>query len=123
MRRAARLVISLALVLAAAAPAAARGLASFGRCLEREGAVFYGTSWCPQCDAQRRVLGSAMSYVPYVECSVDGERRSNTECKDADIHAYPTWEFGDGSRATGRQSLEALASRTGCALDDEPDDD
>jgi hypothetical protein len=123
MRRAARLVISLALVIAAAVPAAAGGLASFGRCLEREGAVFYGTSWCPQCDAQRRVLGSAMSYVPYVECSVDGGRRSTAECEDADIHAYPTWEFGDGSREAGRKSLAALASRTGCPLDGDPDDD
>jgi len=121
--RGAPLVTSLAIALAAALPAGARDLASFGRCLEREGAVFYGTSWCPQCDAQRRVLGSAMRYVPYVECSIDGGRRSTAECEDADIHAYPTWEFGDGAREAGRKSLEALASRTGCELDDESDAD
>jgi hypothetical protein len=121
MRNAA-LVLSIAIGFAAA-PTSARNLASFGRCLEREGAVFYGTSWCPQCDAQRRVLGSAMRHVPYVECSVDGGRRSTAECDEADIHAYPTWEFGDGTREAGRKSLEALASRTGCALDDASDAD
>lgn len=123
MRRMARRWLASAALLATAAPAVAGSLAGFGRCLDREGAVFYGASWCPQCDAQRRILGSAMRHVHYVECSADGGRETTHECEDADIRAFPTWVFGDGSSQSGRLSLETLASRTGCALDDGPSDD
>jgi glutaredoxin len=89
----------------------------FGRCLTRQGAIFYGASWCPHCHAQRETLGDAMSHVHYVECSVDGERgRSTPACKAADVNSYPTWVFADGSRAEGEQSLARLAAKTGCAL-------
>jgi hypothetical protein len=117
MRRLLPLGWALSVLLSAAAPVAARSLASFGRCLDREGATFYGTSWCPHCNAQREMLGAGMRYVHYVECSVGGERRSTEACRDAGARSYPTWEFADGSRAHGRLSLQQLAERTGCTLD------
>jgi glutaredoxin len=93
------------------------GSAEFGRCLTQRGAVFYGTSWCPHCRAQRRILGGAISYVRYVECSVRGDQEAQAPaCTKAGIGAYPTWVFGDGSRAGGEQSLANLAARTGCKL-------
>lgn len=103
--------------LAATTDAGAATLAGFGRCLKSKGATFYGASWCPHCRAQREALGDAMDYVRYVECSVDGARGASTAaCDKADVHGYPTWIFGDGSRASGEQSLAALAAKTGCAL-------
>ncbi len=91
---------------------------AFGQCLARSGAIFFGASWCPVCEAQRRVLGPAMAEVRYVECSRDGERGGQrSRCEDAGVEGYPTWVFGDGARMTGRLSLERLASRSGCRLE------
>ena len=104
-----------------ATPCFARSLTTFGMCLDREGAIFYGTSWCPKCRAQNDLLGGAARYVHYVECSADGGREVTQECEDAGIKAFPTWVFADGSRQSGRLSVEALAAHTGCSLDDGDD--
>lgn len=91
----------------------------FGQCLTSKGAIFFGASWCPQCYEQRRMLGPAMSYVRYVECSVRGERGEvQPACEVLRIESYPTWVFADGSRA-GKQSLEKLAAKTGCKVSDD----
>ena len=110
-------------ILALASAAQARSLATFGMCLAREGATFYGASWCPQCRAQQKLLGTGSGYVHYVECSADGGRETTQACRDAGISKYPTWVFADGSRETGRLSVETLAARSGCPLDDGEDDD
>jgi glutaredoxin len=100
--------------------ASASGLAEFGRCLGRQGATFYGASWCPHCRRQREALGEAMSGVRYVECAVDGGREATASaCTAAKVNSFPTWVFADGSRAAGAQSLAALAAKTGCALPSE----
>jgi glutaredoxin len=110
-------VIGLTVALAPAAAVDAAGLDGFGRCLKQAGATFYGASWCPHCAAQRQTLGDAMSHVRYVECSEDGDRGAPARpCKAANVSSYPTWVFADGSRASGEQSLEALAAKTGCTL-------
>jgi large repetitive protein len=116
-------LLSVAAALTLASPAGARSLAMFGMCLAREGTIFYGASWCPQCRAQQEILGGASRYVRYVECSVDGGRDTTEECRDADVSKYPTWVFPDGSRQTGRVSIETLAARSGCPLDDEGEED
>jgi hypothetical protein len=122
MRRIAALLAGLTTMAALASPASARSLATFGMCLAREGAIFYGASWCPQCRAQQKLLGSGSGYVHYVECSADGGREKTQECQDAGITGYPTWVFADGSRVPGRLSIETLAERSGCGLDEEDDD-
>ncbi len=100
-----------------ATTASAMDLDGFGRCLRRERATFYGASWCPQCHAQRELLGEAMRHVRYVECALEGEpRKSTDECKVAHIDGYPTWTFADGTRVSGRVSLGYLAAKTGCEL-------
>jgi glutaredoxin len=121
MRRIGWWLVVAAMAVGGTAPAGARSLATFGMCLDREGVVFYGTSWCPHCRAQQQELGRAMRYVHYVECSVDGGRETTDECKDADVTTFPTWVFPDGSRQTGRLSIATLAERSGCALDDDGD--
>jgi hypothetical protein len=105
------------LVLLATGDARAVSLAGFGRCLKSKGATFYGTAWCPHCGTQRETLGDAMTFVRYVECSIDGERGETTAaCRKAKVASFPTWTFGDGSRADGAQSLGELAAHTGCTL-------
>jgi glutaredoxin len=91
-------------------------LDSFARCVRDSGATFYGTYWCPQCKAQRELFGRADRYIRYVECAEQGTDEQTRACKKAGIKSYPTWEFGDGSRVTGRQPLERLAQHTRCEL-------
>ena len=109
------LAIAAAMLVTASA-AEAVTLAGFGRCLKSKGAIFDGTSWCPHCRAQQDTLGDAMTYVRYVECSVDGTRETTPECRKAKIDGYPTWAFSDGSQESGAQSLAELAAKTGCTL-------
>ena len=88
---------------------------TFSQCLADNGATFYGAFWCPHCGDQKELLENAAS-IPYVECSTPDRRGQTQECVDAGIESYPTWEFADGERLTGTQSLETLAEQTGCAL-------
>jgi hypothetical protein len=108
-----RLLLASTLLLAGAGVTHA-DLTEFARCLTKAGAIFYGTSWCPHCSAQRRMFGSAFPQVAYVECSVNDTKETTAECAQAGVTSYPTWEFRDGSRLTGELSLERLASKTGC---------
>jgi hypothetical protein len=87
----------------------------FAQCLNDAGAVEYGAWWCPHCADQKELFGSSFDYVNYVECST-AARTMNQTCQDAGIEGYPTWEFADGSRLGGAQSLETLAEKTGCEL-------
>jgi len=91
-------------------------LDAFTTCLEEQGATFYGAFWCPHCNDQKRVFGRSQKLLPYVECSTPDRQNQTPECAEAGITGYPTWEFADGERATGPQTLATLAERTGCEL-------
>jgi len=43
-------------------------------------------------------------------------------CLEKKVDGYPTWDFADGSRVTGEQSLRVLAEKTGCQLPIEAND-
>ncbi|TAL50431.1 hypothetical protein EPN81_02770 [Patescibacteria group bacterium] len=90
----------------------------FAQCLTNSGVTMYGAWWCPHCENQKDLFGSAFDQVTYMECST-ASRTMNQTCRDAGIEGYPTWEFGDGSRASGEQTLESLAEASGCALPSE----
>ncbi len=110
------MVVALA-VLGLAAGAEAGSIDAFARCLRDRGAVFYGASWCPQCAKQRQLFGGSERLLRYVECA--GEDGGQTAaCGRAGITGYPTWEFADGTRVTGRLSLGQLAGRAGCKVPD-----
>jgi len=97
------------------APGQYDGLA---QCLTEKGAKFYGASWCPHCAEQKRMFGSSMKYVDYVECAIPGNQRGQTKaCDDAKIESYPTWVFADGARVTGEQLPKSLAEKAGCGLE------
>lgn len=88
----------------------------FAKCLKDNGAIFYGTFWCPHCQNQKALFGSSKKYLPYTECSTPDSNGQLKVCKDANITGYPTWQFADNSRTEGEISLEALAEKTSCVL-------
>lgn len=91
-------------------------LDAFARCLATKQATMYGAYWCPHCADQKEMFRSSFEYVPYVECGVRGSRDEAPVCKDAGVKHFPTWQFADGERREGTQTLQALGSKTGCAL-------
>ena len=88
----------------------------FAKCLAARQATMYGAYWCPHCADQKEMFASSFQYVPYVECGMPGSRAEAQVCKDAGIKHFPTWQFADGERQEGAQSLQALAAKTGCSL-------
>jgi len=89
---------------------------AFATCLTDKGAVFYGAFWCPHCQAQKKLFGSSVKLLPYVECSTANGSGQLQTCKDKNVSGYPTWEFADESRLTGEISLKQLAEKTSCTL-------
>jgi hypothetical protein len=86
-------------------------LSAFAQCLTDQGALMYGTYWCPLCSRQKAVFGNAWQFIGYVECTEDPQR-----CIRAGVQGYPTWVLQDGSKLVGMQLLESLAQASGCAL-------
>jgi uncharacterized membrane protein/glutaredoxin len=83
-----------------------RGLAEH---LTKTEAKFYGASWCPHCQDQKKLFGSSAKRVPYVECSPGGQNAPSAPiCKEKNISNYPTWII-NGQRHTGVQPLDMLA--------------
>lgn len=89
---------------------------ALAQCLTEKGVKFYGASWCPHCAEQKRMFGSSMKHVDYVECALPGNQRGQAQaCEDAKIESYPTWVFPDGTRLMGEQLPSVLAAKAGCA--------
>ncbi len=91
-------------------------LDGFAQCLKDKGAIFYGAFWCPHCQDQKKLFGTAKRFLPYVECSTPNGNGQQQICADKKIEGYPLWEFADGTRESGLLSLVRLAEKTGCAL-------
>jgi len=89
---------------------------TFAQCIKDKGAIFYGTFWCPHCQAQKARFGKSAKLLPYVECSTPDGQGQIPACKDAGVTSYPTWKFADGSVKVGEVELAELASTTGCTL-------
>lgn len=83
---------------------------NLAKCLTENGAVFYGTNWCPHCNEQKKLFGSAMEYIVFVDCDANRDT-----CVNAGIEAYPTWIIGDKT-LTGTQQLYKLSKISGCPL-------
>lgn len=94
--------------------------AAFAGCLTERGATYYGAFWCPRCQEQNTMFGSAKEKLNYVECSTPDGKGQLPICQEAKITGYPTWEFSDGSRLSGVQRFEVLAQKTGCPLPQKP---
>lgn len=86
------------------------GLDAFANCLTENDAVFYGTEWCGFCTQQKNIFGDSMKYINYIDCD-----RNRNICSAQGITGFPTWKI-KGQSYPGVQSLDVLASRTGCEL-------
>lgn len=75
--------------------------------LKQSGAAFYGAYWCPHCQNQKKMFGSAASRLPYVECDARGKDAQVAACQAAGVRAYPTWVI-NGERREGELSVSDL---------------
>ncbi len=93
---------------------------ALAQCIKDSGAQFYGAFWCPHCQEQKKLFGSAAKLLPYIECSTLNGQGQLQICKDKKIEGYPTWELKDGTRLANENgagvSLQTLAEKTGCTL-------
>ena len=87
---------------------------ALAQCLKDGGATFYGAFWCPHCQDQKALFGSAAELLPYTECAPQDGNGQTQACADAKITSYPTWRFKDGSELKGAIALATLAEKTGC---------
>ena len=89
----------------------ARALAEY---LTDEGALFYGASWCPHCQEQKRLFGASASRLPYIECSPAGPNTPQApSCNRASVRSYPTWVIKGRTIAGEVLSLAQLAAAVG----------
>ncbi|WP_017325864.1 vitamin K epoxide reductase family protein [Synechococcus sp. PCC 7336] len=82
--------------------------------LQQTEIAMYGANWCPHCQEQKELFGTAFNQLHYVECSPYGGRGTPQapECVAEEIKSYPTWIY-KGDRIYGIQTLEQLAALTG----------
>jgi hypothetical protein len=88
----------------------------FAQCLTDAGVKEYGAFWCGKCKEQKALFGRSFKYVNYIECSLPNHEM-NQRCQEENIEGYPVWEFADGERINGFLSLETLAEKTNCTLE------
>ncbi len=88
----------------------------FAQCLTEKDVKFYGAFWCPHCARQKQLFGDALEKINYIECSLPDRSGQTSICIGKNITGYPTWEFTDGTRLSGEQTLEKLSQKSGCAL-------
>jgi len=99
-------------------------LEEFAQCLRERGVTMYGADWCPHCQDQKAMFGSAFARVPYVECPDEPKL-----CQSKGIQSYPTWILSDppattlsvearqgGRKLEGVQKVETLARESGCTF-------
>lgn len=79
-------------------------LDGFAQCLTEKGAVMYGASFCKYSSAQKGMFGNSFKFVDYRDFG-----------ENSDVRVTPTW-FIDGNKYENVQSLDRLASVTGCVI-------
>lgn len=94
---------------------AADDLVAFAEALSDAGVTFFGAAWCPACLEQKKLFGDGKEELPFVEVT-NPDRTLNQVGEANDIDEFPTWEFPDGTRATGVLTLEQISQRSGVAI-------
>ncbi len=89
------------------------------QCIADSGAKFYGAFWCPHCRDQKTMFGRSAKFLPYVECSQPNGKGQLQVCIDKKIEGYPAWEFADGTRVSGKMTIEQLVEKTACSISQE----
>ena len=85
-------------------------LDSFAQCLTEKNVKMFGTEWCSHCKNQKALFGNSFQNVDYIDCD-----KSQQVCANAGVTGYPTWQI-EGQNHPGGQSLQKLASLSGCDL-------
>ncbi len=93
----------------------ANDLVAFARALADSGTRFFGAAWCPFCTEQKQLFEDGYKFLPFIEVT-NPDRTPNQVAIDEGITEYPTWEFPDGSRVTGVQTLATLSQRSGVPI-------
>ena len=82
--------------------------------LSDEGALFYGASWCPHCQEQKRLFGASADRLPYIECSPAGQNAPQApSCTSAGVRSSPTWVINGRATVGEVLSLSQLAAASG----------
>jgi len=82
--------------------------------LKDEDVLFYGASWCPHCQEQKRLFGASASRLPYIECNLAGPTAPQASaCTQAGVQTYPTWIIKGRAIVGQVLSLAELADASG----------
>ena len=106
-------VLTLVVIMAGCSKSSPE-ITAFAKCLKDNGAKMYGAYWCGHCEDQKKAFGDGISELDYIECSLPNRQGQTEFCTQAGIESYPTWEFADGEKLTGKQNFETLGLKTGC---------
>jgi glutaredoxin len=109
------LVVSL-LALSACGEVKDGKYAAIAKCLTSKGVKFYGAYWCPHCAEQKKIFGSDMRYINYIECDQNGPNSKRDECISAGVQAYPSWFFPGQDLSVGVQDPVELAHKANCEV-------
>lgn len=88
---------------------------AFAKALDAADVTFFGAAWCPVCNTQKQLFGDGAQFLPFVEVT-KADRTLNSIGIAEGITTFPTWEFPDGSRATGALTLDQISQRSGVAI-------
>ncbi|TWU50499.1 putative bifunctional phosphatase/peptidyl-prolyl cis-trans isomerase [Rubripirellula tenax] len=90
-------------------------LVQFAKDLADAGVVFYGAHWCPACTAQKELFSDGKDNLPFVEVT-NPDRSLNSVGIAEGISEYPTWDFPNGTRLVGVQTLATLSATANVAI-------
>ncbi len=90
-------------------------LVAFAQALSATDTTFFGAAWCPHCTDQKELFEDGQHYLPFVEVT-NPDRTPNPIGIEEEVFTYPTWEFPDGSRLEGQQSLATISQRSGVPI-------
>ena len=87
-------------------------LVQFAKDLSTAGVKYFGAAWCSFCTQQAQLFEDGSEFLPFIEVT-NPDQTLNSVGTSENIETFPTWEFPDGTRATGVQTLETLSQRSG----------
>lgn len=90
-------------------------LVQFAKDLSGAGVKFFGAAWSLESTQQKQLFEDGSQHLPFTEVT-NPDRTLNNVGVAENISIYPTWEFPDGTRATGVQSLQTLSERSQVAI-------
>lgn len=94
---------------------AGQDLVSFAKSLRDAGVIFYGADWCAICAEQKRLFGDGEQFLNFQEVT-RGDRTPDPNKSGANVSIYPTWEYTNGTRRTGLQTLAQISADSGIAI-------